>query len=44
MKKLISRRVDINLTGPWTPIGDNRSPFTGTYNGNGHTISDFDNQ
>ncbi|HRX16143.1 MAG TPA: fibronectin type III domain-containing protein, partial [Spirochaetota bacterium] len=32
---------DINLAGaytPWVPIGNNSSPFTGTFNGNGHTI------
>jgi hypothetical protein len=33
--------ADINLTAAWNPIGDNSSPFTGTYNGNGHTISNL---
>ncbi|MDR1087793.1 MAG: cell wall-binding repeat-containing protein, partial [Coriobacteriales bacterium] len=36
---------DINLedpsagTNPWTPIGTNSYPFTGTFDGQGHTIS-----
>ena len=34
---------DIDLKGDethqWTPIGDFRHPFTGTFDGNGHTIS-----
>ena len=32
--------ADINLTGEWTPIGpDNWHQYTGTFNGDGHTIS-----
>ncbi len=30
--------ADITLTGEWAPIGNNDAPFTGTFNGNGHTI------
>ena len=31
---------DILLPGDWTPIGtDNKNPYTGTFDGNGHTIS-----
>jgi len=31
---------DINLTGvAWTPIGTTAAPFTGTFDGNGHTIN-----
>ena len=33
---------DIDMDGAeWTPIGDEDSPFTGTFDGNGHTISNF---
>lgn len=31
--------ADIVLTGEWTPIGNNDNPFTGTFDGKGHTIS-----
>lgn len=31
--------ADIQLSGEWTPIGNNDAPFTGSFNGNGHTIS-----
>lgn len=30
---------DIKLTGEWTPIGTQNAPFTGKFNGNGHTIT-----
>jgi len=30
---------DIKLSGSWTPIGSSSDPFTGTFNGNGKTIS-----
>ena len=34
--------ADIDLTGfSWAPIGDNASPFSGHYNGNGYTISNM---
>lgn len=34
--------ADINLSGTeWTPIGTNGNGFTGTFDGNGHTISNF---
>ncbi|MGE5677166.1 MAG: choice-of-anchor D domain-containing protein [Pseudomonadota bacterium] len=33
--------ADITLTGSWTIIGDNAASFIGTYNGNGHTISNL---
>ena len=33
---------DINLWGmEWTPIGNQTTPFTGTFDGNGHKISNF---
>ena len=31
--------ADITLTGEWLPIGNNDNPFTGTFDGKGHTIS-----
>lgn len=30
--------ADIELTGEWMPIGNNDAPFTGTFDGKGHTI------
>lgn len=30
---------DITLTEPWTPLGTTATPFTGHFNGNGHTIT-----
>jgi hypothetical protein len=30
---------DITISGTWTPIGDNSSPFTGSLNGNSYTIT-----
>lgn len=43
--------ADITLTGQWTPLGNEGSPFTGTFDGAGHSIkgltvtasSDLDN-
>lgn len=43
--------ADITLTGQWTPLGTEASPFTGTFEGSGHSIkgltvtasSDLDN-
>lgn len=43
--------ADITLTGQWTPLGTEASPFTGTFDGGGHSIkgltvtasSDLDN-
>lgn len=43
--------ADITLTGQWTPLGTEGSPFTGTFDGGGHSIkgltvtasSDLDN-
>lgn len=32
---------DVTLTSEWDPIGDNSNHFTGTFNGNGHTVSNF---
>ena len=29
----------VTLTGEWTPVGNNAAPFTGTINGNKHTIT-----
>lgn len=33
--------ADIALTKEWTAIGDDRRPFTGSFNGNGFTISNL---
>ena len=30
---------NITLTGEWTPIGTKSQPYTGTFNGGGHTIT-----
>ena len=30
--------ADITLTGQWTPLGTEASPFTGTFDGGGHSI------
>lgn len=30
--------ADIELSGEWAPIGNNDAPFTGTFDGKGHTI------
>ena len=32
---------DINLDEPFNPIGNDSTPFTGEFNGTGHTISDL---
>ncbi|MCI8562879.1 MAG: leucine-rich repeat protein, partial [Lachnospiraceae bacterium] len=32
----------ITLKKGWKPLGDNKSPFTGTFNGNGHVIRCMD--
>ncbi len=32
---------DIKLTKEWVPIGDDKNPFTGTFSGNGFTVSDL---
>ena len=41
--KYFKLTADIDLEGndddQWTPIGSSRSPFQGTFDGNGHTIS-----
>jgi len=31
--------IDLSSYGNWTPIGNYTTPFTGTFDGNGHTIS-----
>lgn len=33
--------ADISLKGEWVAIGDDDNPFTGSFNGNGFTISDL---
>lgn len=35
---------DLSLTNLWTPIGTPDTPFTGTFDGDGHTISNFATQ
>ena len=35
----ITLTSDITLTGEWTPIGTYDKPYTGTFNGGGHTIT-----
>ena len=34
-------RKDITLTNNWTPVGNSSDPFTGNFDGNGHTISNL---
>lgn len=34
--------ADITLTGTWTPLGTTATPFTGQFNGNGHSIIGLD--
>ena len=34
-------RKDITLTADWEPVGDDSTPFTGIFDGNGHTISNL---
>ena len=36
---VITLTADIALAGNWTPIGSFGTPFEGTFDGNGHTIS-----
>ena len=36
---VITLTADIALVGNWTPIGTFTTPFQGTFDGNGHTIS-----
>ena len=35
----ITLDTDLTLTGEWTPIGTESQPYTGTFDGGGHTIS-----
>ena len=35
----IQMGADITLTEAWTPVGTEAAPFTGTFDGNGYTIS-----
>ena len=35
----ITLDTDLTLTGEWTPIGTESQPYTGTFNGGGHTIT-----
>ena len=38
----IALTANINLSGAsWTPLGTSSSPFTGTFNGNGYTVSGY---
>lgn len=40
--KTIVLTADINLAGvEWTPIGNTAKPFQGTFDGNGHTVSNL---
>lgn len=40
--KTITLTDDLDLAGiEWTPIGNNSTPFKGTFDGNGHTISNL---
>ncbi|MCD8312944.1 MAG: hypothetical protein LUC24_02130, partial [Bacteroidales bacterium] len=32
---------DISLSGEWTPIGTSSNPFSGTFDGGGHTVSNL---
>lgn len=33
--------ADIDLTGNWTAIGSQDAPFTGTFDGDGHSVNNF---
>lgn len=35
--------ADITLTGEWAPLGNDVTPFTGTFDGKGHTIKGLTN-
>ena len=35
----ITLNCNVTLTGEWTPIGTNNNQYTGTFDGQGHTIS-----
>ncbi len=37
---ILNKDLDFN-NEPWTPIGTNTQPFSGTFDGNGHTISNL---
>ncbi|MHB1564897.1 MAG: GLUG motif-containing protein [Leptospirillum sp.] len=38
----INLEENMNLGGySWTPLGNYKTPFTGTFNGNGHTVSGY---
>lgn len=41
LDKAFRQTADIALTGTWTPIGSGGSPFTGTYDGNGFSITNL---
>jgi RHS repeat-associated core domain len=33
--------IDLSSNANWVPVGSNTAPFTGTFDGNGHTISNL---
>ena len=37
-KYILMNDIDLSSYGNWTPIGDIKNPFTGTFDGNGHKI------
>ncbi|MGI6032286.1 MAG: leucine-rich repeat protein [Coriobacteriales bacterium] len=37
--KTVKLMYDLNLSGTWKPIGTKAEPFTGTFDGNNHSIS-----
>ena len=38
-KFILMGDLDLSSIDSWAPIGDSRNPFTGVFNGNGHTIT-----
>lgn len=36
---VLTADIDTTGGGDWTPIGDDVTPFTGTFDGNGHTVT-----
>jgi hypothetical protein len=36
---ILTADIDLTSYGPWAPIGDNTTPFTGIFIGNNHTVS-----
>jgi hypothetical protein len=39
----LGTNIDASSIAQWTPIGSNATPFSGTFNGNGYTVSNITN-